>query len=131
MQTTLTRFFIMLTRLSGLIAILLGACHWAMSAGYWDGFEIPLPLHMCFGLLVVVGLWGLAVQACRLSAGLTVLGLLLGVIVPVVGIAQLFVPVYLQMEEAQTAMRALHLLIGLGTIGFAEMLAARLKKTRA
>ena len=101
-----------------------------MGAGYWDGVEIPLPLHMCFGLLVVVGLWGLAVQARRLSVGWSGFALLLGLMIPVVGIAQLIVPVYLQMEEAQTVMRALHVAVGLGVIGFAEVLAARLRTGR-
>lgn len=114
----------MLTRVAGTLAIILGAA-------YWSGLGVPLHIHMALGLLVVFGLWGLAIQARRITLGLTLAGLIWGILVPVIGLAQLFVPVYLQMEEAQTVLRVVHLLFGLGTIGFAEMLAGRLKRLPA
>lgn len=114
----------MLTRAAGVLALCLGAA-------YWSGLDVPVHIHMAAGLLVVIGLWGLAILARRISGLLTFAGLVWGILLPVIGIAQLIVPVELQMEEAQTVLRIVHVLFALATIGFAEMLAARLKRLPA
>ncbi len=120
MKKTATTILVMTARLCGLIALGLGAA-------YWLQYEVPLHIHMAFGGLVVVALWGLALQIRRQSAWLALAAGLWGVFVPVLGILQLILPVALQMEEAQGVLRGLHVLVGLATIGFAEILAKRLR----
>ncbi|PKU22336.1 hypothetical protein [Telmatospirillum siberiense] len=120
-MTKSTKISLMASRLFGLLALGLGTA-------YWLGFDVPVVLHMSCGLLVVLALWVLAVQTGRRSLPLALGSGLWGLFIPALGIAQLVLPVYLQMEEAQTVLRGLHVAAGLATIGLAEHLARRLKK---
>ncbi len=120
MTKTTTTILIMVARLAGLVALLLGTA-------YWLTYDVPLPLHMACGALLVIALWGLAIQVRSQSIGLALLAALWGLFIPVLAIMQLTVPVYLQMEEAQTVLRGLHVAAGLCTIGLAEYLAKRVR----
>lgn len=116
-----TTILVMAVRLCGLLALGVGA-------SYWLGYDVPLALHMTCGLLVVLALWGLAAQTWRRSWPVALGAGLWGLFIPVLGIAQLVVPVSLQMEEAQPVLRGLHVLAGLLTIGLGEFLARGLRK---
>ena len=108
-------------RLIGLILIVLGFLFWAKQALNW------LPLHMRLGVLEVVLLWALAILAlrARVSAGLVIAALLWGLLTASFGMKM----GSLLPGRAHEIIRVLHFLIGLGAIGLAESLAARIKRS--
>ena len=114
-----TTVFQMLVRLSGLILISLGVL-------FWTGHALTLiPVHMLVGFVLVLSLWTLAVLAARagVHAGLVALAIVWGLIVPILGLTQQ----RLLPGDAHWVIQILHLLVGLGAIGQAEGLAARIK----
>ncbi len=116
----MTTIFTLTTRLGGLAALALGAA-------YFLQYDIPLHIHMAVGCLVVLALWGLAILARTARTGLAVTAALWGAILPVVGVLQLFLPVYLQSEDAQWILQILHVAMAVGAIVLAEVLAKSLK----
>ena len=109
----------MLVRLSGLTLIVLGML-------FWTGHALTLiPVHMLVGFVLVLSLWALAVLAARAGVhpGLVILAMLWGGLVPVLGLTQ----DRLLPGDAHWVIQVLHLLVGLGAIGQAEGLAARIK----
>ena len=91
---------------------------------FWFGNALSLiPVHMLLGLLLVLTLWTLAVLAvrARVQPGFVVLGIVWGAVVPILGLTQ----DQLLPGPMHGIIRVLHLLLGLGAIGVAEMLAAR------
>jgi hypothetical protein len=109
----------MLVRLSGLTLIVLGVL-------FWTGHALTLiPVHMLVGFVLVLSLWTLAVLAARAGVhpGLVILAMLWGGLVPVLGLTQ----DRLLPGDAHWVIQVLHLLVGLGAIGQAEGLAARIK----
>ena len=114
-----TTVFQTLVRLSGLILISLGVL-------FWTGHALTLiPMHMLVGFVLVLSLWALAVLAARAGVhpGLVILAVLWGGLVPVLGLTQ----DRLLPGDAHWMIQVLHLLVGLGAIGQAEGLAARIK----
>jgi hypothetical protein len=112
----------MLVRLTGLIQIVLGVL-------FWTGNAITLiPVHMLSGFVLVLSAWTLAVLAARagVSRGFVVLVIVWGVIVLVLGLTQ----TQLLPGDFHWVIQVLHLLVGLGAIGQAEGLAARIKNLR-
>jgi hypothetical protein len=108
-----------LVRLSGLTLIVLGML-------FWTGHALTLiPVHMLVGFVLVLSLWALAVLAARAGVhpGLVILAMLWGGLVPVLGLTQ----DRLLPGDAHWMIQVLHLLVGLGAIGQAEGLAARIK----
>jgi hypothetical protein len=107
----------MLVRLIGSIMLVLGAL-------FWTGNALALiPVHMLLGLVLVVSLWliaGLALRA-RVPPGWVALGVLWGLLVPVLGVSQ----DSLLPGGLHWLIQLLHLALGLGAIGLAEMLARR------
>lgn len=101
--------WIMLVRVAGLAALVLGAA-------YWAGLAVPLHVHMALGGLVVVGLWGLAWTARRHCPPGAVVALLWGVLLPMLGMAQLVATV------ATGWVMAAHVVAGVAAIGGAEWL---------
>jgi hypothetical protein len=115
MRTTLQ----MLVRLVGLLLIVLGVLFWA-------GIGSALvPVHILLGLLLVAGVWVLAMYAYLAGAnrGLALVAVLYGAVVIVFGLGQSV----LLTGGAHWVVRVAHLLIGLGAIGIAEMLGARMR----
>ena len=109
----------MLVRLSGLILISLGVL-------FWTGHALTLiPVHMLVGFVLVLSLWTLAVLAARAGVhpAFVALAIVWGLIVPILGLTQQ----RLLPGEAHWVIQVLHLLVGLGAIGQAEGLAARIK----
>ncbi len=111
-----------LVRLTGLIQIVLGVL-------FWTGNALTLiPVHMLSGFVLVLSVWTLAVLAAiaGVSRGFVVLVIVWGVIVLVLGLTQ----TQLLPGDFHWVIQVLHLLVGLGAIGQAEGLAARIKNLR-
>jgi hypothetical protein len=81
------------------------------------------------GFLLVFGLWTLAALAARagVQPSLVALAAVWGLIVPILGLNQ----DRLLTGSAHWVIEVLHLLVGLGAIGQAEGLAARIKQRTA
>jgi hypothetical protein len=112
----------MLVRIIGLILIVLGVLFWTGNA------LILIPVHMLLGVALVLLLWALAVLAALSGVhwGLVALAIVWGLIVPILGLTQS----QLLPGDAHWVIRVLHLLVGLGAMGQAEGLAARVKRAR-
>src|SRR6266852_3266190 len=113
----------MLARLSGLVQVILGAL-------FWTGHALTLiPVHMVVGLVLVLCLWTLAVLAARAGVhrGFVALAIAWGAVVPILGLNQ----AQLLPGPLHWVIQMVHLLVGLGAIGQAEGLAARLRPDSA
>ena len=114
-----TTVFQTLVRLAGLTLIVLGML-------FWTGHALTLiPVHMLVGFVLVLSLWALAVLAARAGVhpAFVALAIVWGLIVPILGLTQQ----RLLPGDAHWVIQILHLLVGLGAIGQAEGLAARIK----
>ena len=118
-----------LIRVGFLIELVLGLL-------FWSGNLVALvPVHELLGLLLVLGLWGLAVMGAiaRIPPAVVAVSLAYGLVVPVLGELQ----GNLLSGSAHWVIQAVHLLIGLGLVALAEWLrllirgrqAARLQST--
>jgi hypothetical protein len=106
-------------RAAGVVQILLGLA-------FWTGNLLGLvDLHQLLGMLLVLALWTLAALAARagVPAGLVAGAVVLGLVVPVVGLTQR----ELLPGSAHWVIQVVHLLLGLGLLGLAENLATRAK----
>ena len=106
----------MLIRVLGLILIILGGL-------FWTGHSLTLiPVHIVIGLVFVLLLWIHALLAARVkvSMGLVSVEVLWGIVVLVLGMTQ----GRLLPGSAHWAIQLLHLLVGVGAIGFAERVGA-------
>jgi len=113
----------MLVRVTFVVQLLLGVL-------FWTGNALDLvPLHQTIGFLLVFGLWTLAALAARAGVRppLVALAAVWGLVVPVLGLNQ----TRLLVGSAHWLIEVLHLLVGLGAIGLAENLAARIKERLA
>ena len=113
----------MLVRVTFVVQLVLGVL-------FWTGNALDLvPLHQTIGFLLVFGLWTLAALAARAGVRppLAALAAVWGLVVPVVGLNQ----TRLLVGSAHWLIEVLHLLVGLGAIGLAENLAARIKERLA
>ena len=112
-----------LVGLIGLVMVVLGLL-------FWGGDALSLvPLHMLLGLSLVALLWTLAIIGAQahVPAGLVVLGIVWGFVVPTLGVLQ----TGLLTGELHWIVRAVHLLVGLVAIGLAEGLAASVRRASA
>ena len=110
--TVITRWVV---RIAGLVQIVLGLA-------FWSGNALSLiPLHMLIGMVVVLGLWFLVVFASRAGLRLApvVLAFLLGLVVPVFGVAH----IGLFPGQWHWVVRLVHLALGIGTLYVADQLA--------
>ena len=92
---------------------------------FWTGHAYPLlPLHMAVGLVFVLSLWALTGLAAKRGAPLPAVltGVVLGLAVLGLGGMQ----TQLLPGDYHWVIRVLHLLLGMGTMGFAESLAKRI-----
>lgn len=111
----------MTVRVSGIALLILGVIFWT---GNLDSLHL---LHILLGLLLVLGLWTLALIAIRaqVAVGIAVLALAWGVIAPALGLTQ----VNLLPGGWHWVIQVLHLLVGVGAIGIAEALGAGIKRS--
>jgi hypothetical protein len=113
----------MLVRAVAVVQLVLGGL-------FWTGNALDLvPLHQTLGFLLVFGLWTLAALAARAGVRppLVALAAVWGLILPILGLTQ----TNLLVGSAHWLIEVLHLLVGLGAIGLAEGLAARVKERLA
>jgi hypothetical protein len=118
MRSTITAIQ-MGVRAAGVVQILLGLA-------FWTGNLLGLvDLHQLLGILLVLALWTLAALAARAGVppGLVAGAVVLGLVVPVVGLTQR----ELLPGSAHWVIQVVHLLLGLGLLGLAENLATRAK----
>jgi hypothetical protein len=111
-----------LTRLTGVIQIVLGVL-------FWTGNVLGLiPVHIISGTILVLSLWTLAILGARAGVrpGLVALSLVWGLITIVLGLTQGQILV----NSAHWIIQVVHLLVGIGAVGQAEGLAARIKHAR-
>ena len=104
----------------------LGVVQLVLGIVFWTGNALGLvDLHQLIGILLVLALWTQAALAHRagVPAGLVAGAVVLGLIVPIVGLTQREVfP-----GSAHWVIQVIHLLLGLGLLGLAENLATRAK----
>jgi hypothetical protein len=95
---------------------------------FWSGNALAFtPLHMLLGILLVLCLWSVAVLAWRAGAplGLAGVAVVWGLLTVWLGLNQFEL---LPDPSVHWLIRVLHLLVGVGAIGLAEALGARLKR---
>jgi hypothetical protein len=118
MRSTITALQ-MAIRVVGVVQIILGLA-------FWTGNLLGLvDLHQLLGILLVLGVWTLAALAARagVPAGMVAGAVVLGLIVPIVGLTQR----ELLPGSAHWVIQVVHLLLGLGLLGMADSLAVRAK----
>jgi hypothetical protein len=113
----------MAIRVLGLIVLIMGIVIWTghNSQHLQRGHEV-------LGALLVLALWALAFLAfqAKVSTPLVAAAVIWGLIAPILGRAQLKID-----GGNSVPIQILHLLVGLGVIGFGEVLGARLKHSGA
>ena len=119
-MTVLTLIVQNLVRVLGVVLIILGFLFWS-----GHSFEF-VRLHMNLGVTLVVLLWilaGIGIGA-KVKPGLVVAAILWGLLTVFFGMTMgRFLP-----GRAHEMIRVAHFLIGLGAIGLAESLGARIKR---
>jgi presenilin-like A22 family membrane protease len=112
----LTKALIMLVRVLGLAAIVLGAL-------LWTGRQQYLGSHIGGGFLVAIVVFVLAVMALTKKAVVPgILGVVLAALLPVVGFMQLPLTFH-----TLGAIQVVHIILALATIGVAERLFAAIR----
>ncbi len=113
----------MTVRVAGVLVLMLGLLIWS---GHGDQI---VPVHGLLGFVLVLGLWTLAFTGARTGVpmGLVVAAFAWGLIAPVLGLTQ----INLVTGGFHWIIQVVHLLVGLGAIGFAERLAALIKARKA
>jgi hypothetical protein len=108
-------------RIAGLVALLLGIIIWVMGPG---GVS---PLHMLVGVIVVAGLWTLAVLGLRAGTGpvLPLVAFGWGIVMVLFGLNQ----ATMLPGDGHVVVEVAHLLVGVVAIGIGEALGARIGRT--
>ena len=116
-MTTAARIAQFTVRGLGLLALLLGLLFWGGDA------RGLIPLHMLLGLIVAIALVVLSVAAIQAHrVGLGVGGIVVAVLLVIVGGGQdRMLP-----GDAHFAVQVLHILLGMGAIGYGEVIGKRL-----
>jgi hypothetical protein len=111
-----------IVRIAGIVQLVLGVL-------FWTGHALGLiPLHMATGVLVVLGLWTLAILAlvARVRPGLAAFAILWGIALPAFGMAQMgILP-----GPWHWVIRTIHLVMGLAALGTADALATHVLGSR-
>jgi uncharacterized membrane protein YuzA (DUF378 family) len=110
-------------RLDALVLLVLGVLFWTGNA-----FDL-VPLHQLLGIVLVLGLWALAILSWRAAAppGLVIGALVWGLIVVWLGLnQQTLLP-----GDLHWLVRVLHLLVGLAAVGLAEALGGHIRRASA
>jgi hypothetical protein len=113
----------MVIRLDALVLVTLGVL-------FWTGNALDLiPVHMLLGILLVLCLWALAILGWRAGApiGIALGAIIWGLVAVWLGLnQQTLVP-----GDLHWLVRVLHLLVGIGAVGLAETLGARIRRATA
>ena len=118
MKNALTTIQILI-RLTGTVVLILGLLFWA------DLDPNLIKIHIVVGGVLVLLLWGLAFLAvrARVSTGLVVLDIAWSLVLPALGLTQ----AQILPGPAHWVIHVVHLLVGMGALGQAEMMAGRIK----
>lgn len=105
-----------IARLSGLVALALGLLFWFAQIDL-------INIHMTFGVLVALSLLILSVAMLGIRGGrvLGTIGIVYALIVPIFGELQL----HLYVSGASWLVPTVHMLIGIGAVGLAQVLFTR------
>jgi hypothetical protein len=109
----------MTIRLSGVLLIGLGVFIWT------GNFDQLIPYHRVLGFILVIALWTLCYLAARAGVpiGLVAGAAVWGLIAPIVGLTQTSILT----GSFHWVIQVIHLLIGLGAIGWGERLGMVIK----
>ena len=107
-----SRMAAMFMRFAMAVQIILGIGFWT---GHWSGL---VNVHMAVGVLFVLALWVIAVQALTRAKGLAAFALLWGVVIVAFGMTQQ----RLLIGDLHWIVRVLHLAVGLAAMPIAERL---------
>lgn len=121
MQQTLTRIAIVVARLAGTAALVLGVLLWLGQGG------ALFHAHMGSGALLVLALWALAILGLKAAPALAILGATWGVVVLGLGVFQ----TALLPGEYHWVIQAAHLLVGLSAMVQTERLAGAIARRSA
>ncbi len=104
-------------RILGLAMLLMGLIIWTGAA------DALIPIHMLVGFGFVLALWADAYVCYRAAApaGLAAGAVVLGLILPIVGLTQ----AQLLTGDAHIVVQVIHLALGVGAIGLGDALAQR------
>ncbi len=120
---TATKSFNILVHVAGVLALVLGFA-------LWSGRLFALVnLHMVLGLVVVLGLWALAALALRrgVARGLAAASLVWGLATLALGPSQ----TSLLVGDLHWIVQVAHLLLGIGAVALAALLAGSLRRVPA
>jgi len=108
-----------LARVLGPLMLLLGALFWTGNA------LMLIPIHMLIGLVIVLILWVIAILAAftGAKAGLVLLGIVWGFVVPVLGVTQGTILT----GDLHWLVQVLHLAVGVVALALIERLARRVQ----
>jgi hypothetical protein len=112
LATTLLRWVV---RLTGLVQLAIGLALWSGNLLQYLEFHVLDGFIFTLAFLAIVGLAAVA----RVGLGLVLVGIVWVVVVPVLGVTQ----TQILPGDFHWIVRVVHLLVGLGAIGFADRLA--------
>jgi hypothetical protein len=109
----------MTIRISGVLLLALGVFIWT------GNFDQLIPYHRILGFVLVIALWTLSFLAARagVSIGLVAAAVVWGLIAPIVGLTQTSILT----GGFHWVIQVVHLVIGLGAIGWGEGLGQAIK----
>lgn len=109
----------MTIRISGVLLLALGVFIWT------GNFDQLTPYHRILGFVLVIALWALSFLAARAGVpiGLVVAAVVWGLIAPIVGLTQTSILT----GGFHWVIQVIHLVIGLGAIGWGERLGQAIK----
>jgi len=118
---TATTIAQMTVRLAAVIQLILGVV-------IWFGNDAPKLVHIVVGIVLVLGLWTLAVigRSAGVDGRLVGLALVWGALAIAFGLTQ----EQILAGDGHLVIEVLHLVVGVGAVGVAEELAARSKGAR-
>jgi hypothetical protein len=107
-------------RVAGLVVLVLGLVVWT---GAYSG---AVPIHMLAGIVLVAGLWAVALLAARAGASTSLVAVAIGwgLLTVAFGLTQS----QLLPGDAHVVVEVAHLVVGLVAIGRGEMLTARARR---
>ena len=111
----------MTIRISGVLLLGLGVFIWT------GNFDQLIPYHRVLGFVLVIALWTLCGLAARAGVpiGLVIAAAVWGLIAPIVGLTQTSI----LNGSYHWVVQIIHLLIGLGAIGWGERLGIAIKSS--
>jgi len=109
------KVLVMLARLAWVIALIIGVL-------IYGGHTLRIEFHVIPGAIVAFSLIGLALMARPVAGFLSVIGVLVALLLPVVGLLQLT-----DVDSLKPSLTGVHILLALASIALSEILAKKLR----